>query len=254
MRKKKFVLLHLKTTEGRGRDLCSDEVHFILELPMKLRTSLLAFSVTSLALAGCVSTKPPTKDSFALTTPVPVATVAPGGSSIPTLVVHGSPTPSVSPVVKGKKLMANTIINMQTTKGLIEIELFPQDAPKASENFSTLVGKGYYDGLTFHRVEAGFVIQGGDPTGTGRGGSSIYGDKFEDELNPETASYKEGYKEGVVAMANSGPNTNGSQFFIMLADNPLPHLYTIFGKVTKGLDVVHQIAVGDKMTSVKIVK
>ena len=137
-----------------------------------------------------------------------------------------------------------------TVKGVIEIDLYPSDAPKTVTNFATLSIRGYYNNLTFHRVEPGFVIQGGDPTGTGAGGTSIYGTKFEDELNPNTPSYKEGYKEGVVAMANSGPNTNGSQFFIMLADNPLPHAYTIFGKVTKGMDIVKQIEAGDKMLTV----
>ena len=142
---------------------------------------------------------------------------------------------------------------IHTDKGDIEIEFYPKDAPKTVANFSTLAKKGYYNGLTFHRVEPGFVIQGGDPNGNGSGGYSIYGPTFEDELNPDTDSYKTGYKEGVVAMANRGPNTNGSQFFIMLADNDsLPKNYTIFGKVTKGLDVVHKIAVGDKMTTVEV--
>ncbi|HXS14794.1 MAG TPA: peptidylprolyl isomerase [Candidatus Saccharimonadales bacterium] len=140
-----------------------------------------------------------------------------------------------------------------TAKGTIVIQLYPQDAPKTVTNFATLAKKGYYDGLTFHRVEPGFVIQGGDPNGDGSGGRSIYGDTFEDELNPNTASYQAGYLEGVVAMANRGPNTNGSQFFIMLADNPsLPKNYTIFGKVISGMDVVQQIQVGDKMTSITI--
>jgi cyclophilin family peptidyl-prolyl cis-trans isomerase len=140
-----------------------------------------------------------------------------------------------------------------TEKGTIELELYPKDAPKTVENFVGLAKKGYYDGVTFHRVVPGFVIQGGDPTGTGAGGTSIYGARFEDELNPDTDSYKNGYKEGVLAMANAGPNTNGSQFFIMLEDNPsLPKLYTIFGKVTKGMDVVHNIVKGDKMTKVSV--
>jgi cyclophilin family peptidyl-prolyl cis-trans isomerase len=144
------------------------------------------------------------------------------------------------------------MVTIHTAKGDIEFQTYPNDAPKTVANFSTLAKKGYYNGLTFHRVEPGFVIQGGDPNGNGSGGYSIYGPTFEDELNPDTESYKEGYKEGVVAMANRGPNTNGSQFFIMLADNDsLPKNYTIFGKVTKGMDVVKQIVVGDKMTSVE---
>jgi cyclophilin family peptidyl-prolyl cis-trans isomerase len=102
-----------------------------------------------------------------------------------------------------------------------------------------LAGKGFYNNLIFHRVIPGFMIQGGDPTGTGMGGP---GYKFADELNPNTVSYKAGYVKGTVAMANSGPDTNGSQFFIMQKDTPLPHSYTIFGKVISGLDVVDAIA------------
>ncbi len=130
-------------------------------------------------------------------------------------------------------------VTIQTNKGVIEIELFPTDAPKTVENFVTLAKKNFYDGVIFHRVIKGFMIQGGDPTGTGRGGP---GYTFADELNPATDSYKAGYVRGTVAMANAGPNTNGSQFFIMHADYPLPHNYTIFGRVTKGLDIVDMIA------------
>lgn len=131
---------------------------------------------------------------------------------------------------------------IETSMGTIEIELFRNDAPKTVENFVKLAEKKYFDGIIFHRVAKGFVIQGGDPTGTGSGGKSIYGKEFADELNPNTPSYKEGYKKGVVAMANRGPNTNTSQFFIMLADLPrMPKNYTIFGKVIKGQDVVDKI-------------
>jgi len=151
-----------------------------------------------------------------------------------------------------EKISANTAV-IKTEKGDIELELYPSDAPKTVTNFATLAKNGYYNNLTFHRVEDGFVIQGGDPSGNGTGGSSVFGPKFEDELNPETASYKTGYKEGVLAMANSGPNTNGSQFFIMLADNDtLPKSYSIFGKVTKGMDVVKKIAVGDIINSIEV--
>ena len=157
-----------------------------------------------------------------------------------------STTPIASPASIVKDATSATI---KTTKGDITIELYPQDAPKTVANFATLASTGYYDNLTFHRVED-WVIQGGDPTGTGAGGTSIFGQKFEDELNPNTDSYKEGYKEGVVAMANSGPNTNGSQFFILTKDTPLDNAYTIFGKVTSGMDVVKQIQKGDKMVSI----
>jgi cyclophilin family peptidyl-prolyl cis-trans isomerase len=131
-------------------------------------------------------------------------------------------------------------ITIQTNKGTIVFETYDADAPNTVNNFITLANKGFYNGLIFHRVILGFMIQGGDPTSTGAGGP---GYQFADELNPVTPSYQAGYVAGTVAMANSGPNTNGSQFFIMQADNPLPHLYTIFGKVLSGMDVVNSIAV-----------
>jgi cyclophilin family peptidyl-prolyl cis-trans isomerase len=132
---------------------------------------------------------------------------------------------------------------IETTKGNIELELFESDAPKTVANFVGLSEQGKYDSVIFHRISKGFVIQGGDPKGTGMGGASIYGKEFEDELNPSALSYQEGYKRGTVAMANRGPNTNTSQFFIILKDAPwLPKNYTIFGKVTQGMDVVDAIA------------
>ncbi|KKS95243.1 MAG: Peptidyl-prolyl cis-trans isomerase, partial [Candidatus Giovannonibacteria bacterium GW2011_GWB1_43_13] len=129
-------------------------------------------------------------------------------------------------------------VTIETNMGTIKFETYDADAPKTVQNFITLAQKGFYDNLIFHRVINGFMIQGGDPLGNGTGGP---GYQFEDELNPATPSFKAGYKRGVVAMANAGPNTNGSQFFIMLADNPLPHNYTIFGKVISGQDVVDKI-------------
>ena len=138
-----------------------------------------------------------------------------------------------------RKIMNATI---ETSKGTIEVELYESDAPKTVANFVGLAEKGLYDGLIFHRVAKGFVIQGGDPSGNGTGGKSIYGKDFEDELNPSTPSYQGGYVKGSVAMANRGPNTNTSQFFIMLRDVPsMPKNYTIFGRVVKGLDVVDSI-------------
>jgi len=131
---------------------------------------------------------------------------------------------------------------IETSMGTIEAELYRADAPKTVENFVKLAEKKYFDGVIFHRVSKGFVIQGGDPTGTGSGGKSIWGKEFDDELNPNTPSYKEGYKKGVLAMANRGPNTNTSQFFVMLRDiTTLPKNYTIFGKVIKGQGVVDKI-------------
>jgi cyclophilin family peptidyl-prolyl cis-trans isomerase len=133
---------------------------------------------------------------------------------------------------------------IETNKGTIVFELLP-DAPLTASNFITLAKGGYYDGIVFHRVVPNFVIQGGDPTGTGAGGP---GYRFEDE------PLKRAYEPGTVAMANSGPNTNGSQFFIVLpgGEDKLGPLYTIFGKVTKGMDVVSKIEVGDTMTKVVI--
>ncbi len=136
----------------------------------------------------------------------------------------------------------NKTVILHTSMGDIQIALDGSDAPKTVENFICLAEKGYYNNTIVHRVSHGFVIQAGDPTGTGAGGDSIYGGTFEDELYSDTPSYKTGYLKGVLAMANAGPNTNSSQFFIMLADHPeLPHNYTIFGKVTMGQDVVDKI-------------
>ena len=138
--------------------------------------------------------------------------------------------------------MANRIARIETNKGTIRFELLEDDAPKTSENFITLAERGYYDGVIFHRVIKGFMIQGGDPTGTGRGGESAWGGRFNDEINRQSGLYKGAYTRGTVAMANAGPNTNGSQFFIMHVDYPLPPSYTKFGRVVEGQDVVDAIA------------
>ncbi len=131
---------------------------------------------------------------------------------------------------------------IKTSKGDITVELDADIAPKTVTNFMALASSGYYSGVTFHRVIPGFMIQGGDPSGNGTGGKSVFGEMFEDEIQPNSATYKTGYKAGVIAMANRGPHTNGSQFFIMDADYPLPPSYTIFGRVTSGQDVVNTIA------------
>ena len=138
--------------------------------------------------------------------------------------------------------MANRQAVIQTNKGTIRFELLEADAPKTTENFITLAEKGYYDGVIFHRVIKGFMIQGGDPTGTGRGGQSAWGGRFDDEINRTSEVYQKGYRAGTVAMANAGPNTNGSQFFIMHKTYPLPPNYAIFGQVTEGQEVVDAIA------------
>ncbi len=135
---------------------------------------------------------------------------------------------------------------MKTNRGDIVIELAPQHAPKTVNNFVFLIKEGYYDGVTFHRVIPDFVIQGGDPTGTGAGGP---GYKFEDELFENPLKHE----TGMMSMANAGPNTNGSQFFI--THSPQPHLdgkHTVFGKVTSSMDVVNAIKAGDVMEKVTV--
>ncbi len=169
-------------------------------------------------------------------------------TTVPDKATSTKPTSSsMQPISKHK-------VKIQTTKGDIVIELFDQDAPLAVNNFLTLTRKGFYNGTIFHRVIKGFMIQGGDPLANGTGGP---GYTFADELDPNTPSAKLGYRKGTVAMANAGPNTNGSQFFIMLADYTkppqyLPHNYTIFGRVIQGQSIVDAIgnvkthAVSDK--------
>ena len=135
---------------------------------------------------------------------------------------------------------------IQTTRGNIELELYPQYAPLTVNNFVFLARQGFYDGVTFHRVISNFVIQGGDPTGTGRGGP---GYQFADEVKDNPLKHE----KGVISMANAGPNTNGSQFFI--THSPQPHLngkHTVFGKVINGQDVVDAIHQGDVITKVVI--
>jgi peptidyl-prolyl cis-trans isomerase B (cyclophilin B) len=138
----------------------------------------------------------------------------------------------------------NYKVTMETTKGTIVLELYPQHAPKTVNNFVFLANEGFYDGVVFHRVIKGFMLQGGDPTGTGTGGP---GYKFQDETYGNPLKHD----RGVISMANAGPNTNGSQFFIVYA--PQPHLngkHTVFGKVISGMDAADQIANGDKMIKV----
>ena len=167
------------------------------------------------------------------------------GGSLPTptptlLVASESPAVLATPGISGS-IVENKMhkVTLKTNFGDIVFETYDADAPKAVNNFVTLADKGFYDNVIFHRVIKGFMIQGGDPKGNGTGGP---GYTFQDELNPDAESYKQGYKRGVVAMANAGPDTNGSQFFIMHQDYPLPHSYSIFGKVVLGQDVVDKIA------------
>jgi cyclophilin family peptidyl-prolyl cis-trans isomerase len=134
---------------------------------------------------------------------------------------------------------ANEYAVIKTRLGTIKLRFYPKQAPLAVANFKGLAAQGYYDGIIFHRVIDGFMIQGGDPSGTGFKGESIWGGKFKDEFNPSLRFDR----PGLLAMANSGPNTNGSQFFITQA--PAPHLndkHTIFGEVMEGMDVINAIA------------
>jgi peptidyl-prolyl cis-trans isomerase B (cyclophilin B) len=142
----------------------------------------------------------------------------------------------------------NYHVSMETNRGKIELELYPQHAPLTVNNFVFLARAGFYDGIKFHRVINNFMIQGGDPTGTGSGGP---GYKFIDELKINPLKHE----TGTLSMANAGPNTNGSQFFI--THSPQPHLngrHTVFGKVTSGFDVVMAIRQGDVMNKVTVVE
>ena len=141
-------------------------------------------------------------------------------------------------ITKGAYGMDDKIVVLETSQGAIEIKLMPEVAPRACENFVGLAEKGYYNGLIFHRVIKNFMLQGGDPTGTGSGGESIWGRQFEDEVSPNVKFDK----PGLLAMANAGPNTNGSQFFITTAKTPWLNMrHTIFGEVISGYEVVRKI-------------
>lgn len=127
---------------------------------------------------------------------------------------------------------------LETNLGDVQLELYWDHAPRTCKNFAELAKRGYYNGVVFHRVISDFMIQGGDPTGTGRGGTSIYGQKFEDEIHPDLRFTG----AGILAMANSGPNTNGSQFFITLGPTPyLDNKHTVFGRVSSGMRVVQRL-------------
>jgi len=154
--------------------------------------------------------------------------------------------PALALAIQAKAKGPKAVITM-ANGGKIELEFFPEVAPKHVENFITLANKGFYDGLTFHRVEPGFVVQGGDPNGNGTGGP---GYTVPAEFNDKP------HLRGTLAMARSAdPNSAGSQFYICLADaHFLDHNYTVFGRVTKGMGVVDKIKIGDKMKSVKIKK
>jgi peptidylprolyl isomerase len=152
--------------------------------------------------------------------------------------------------------MKNPVLKIETTAGSFEVTLFPAIAPKACENFLKHAQEHYYDGTVFHRIIPKFMIQGGDPRGTGQGGQSIWGKPFEDECKNDVKFDKKGY----LAMANAGPNTNGSQFFVTTAATPWLHMrHTIFGEVTQGYEVVQKIEgvgspSGSPSTKIEIIK
>jgi cyclophilin family peptidyl-prolyl cis-trans isomerase len=162
--------------------------------------------------------------------------------SLATLLAPACSSSGNPKVPAGAKSSGGMHAVIETDKGPIEVEFFANDAPKAVENFRLLAEHKYYDGLTFHRIVRGFMIQGGDPEGNGSGGESAWGGTFDDEINRDSALYRGGYRRGLVAMANAGANTNGSQFFIMHQDYRLQPNYVIFAHVTKGMDVVDTLA------------
>ena len=198
---------------------------------------VLGFIICSLTLLGAGCEKRGSESSQA---PGQPETVAPYAQDQGTEAKQESPqAPSTQSPTEITFKNNMHMITLSTNFGDIQFTTYDADAPKTVKNFITLAQKGFYEKLTFHRVIKGFMIQGGDPSGNGTGGP---GYTFEDELNPATESYKNGYKRGVLAMANAGPNTNGSQFFIMHQDYPLPNSYSIFGKVVKGQEAVDAIA------------
>lgn len=209
--------------------------------------TVIFIAITIVAVIGIIATRlinssSPTPSPSTASQPQPTQPVQEEATQTATMnntkkSYSAAPTPMPAKDLKNKKAV------IETNKGTIEFEIYPE-ASQAATNFIVLSNDGFYDGLTFHRVVPGFVIQGGDPLGNGTGGP---GYRFNDE------PVKRKYDKGIVAMANAGPNTNGSQFFIMLENNPdLPPQYTIFGKVLTGQDVVDQIAVGDVMNKVTI--
>ncbi|KAK9236588.1 cyclophilin-like domain-containing protein [Lipomyces kononenkoae] len=148
-------------------------------------------------------------------------------------------------------------VRLETSMGLITIELYHSHAPMTCKNFYELARRGYYNGTIFHRIIPDFMVQGGDPSGTGRGGTSMYGEKFDDEIHPDLKHVG----AGIVSMANSGPNTNGSQFFITLAPTEwLDGKHTIFGRVSEGIKVLQRMGLvrtgaGDRpFEEVKIIR
>ena len=180
---------------------------------------------------------------------IPTTTPDAASSTTPEPVAESKPAEQVAAVAAATPESATPASDVEvihTSMGDIAVKLYVKDAPNTVANFKKLASSGFYDGVKFHRVIKGFMIQGGDPNSkddanTGSWGMGGPGYKFADEISAASAIYQRGYKHGILAMANSGPNTNGSQFFIMAADYSLPPQYTIFGEVTSGLSVVDAI-------------
>jgi cyclophilin family peptidyl-prolyl cis-trans isomerase len=197
---------------------------------MKTKLIFSAIAVSSFILfgAGCAQPAPPVQPPQPSEQPQPAQ---PSESPQPTTSVKPTTSLAFPGVLPASEV--NKKVRIKTTLGDIVIQVMSDQGPKAASNFVYLVKQGFYDGTIFHRVIPGFMIQGGDPTGTGSGGP---GYQFPND------PVKSSYNDGIVAMANAGRDTNGSQFFIMVANAPLPPDYSIFGKVTAGLDVAHKIA------------
>jgi len=153
-----------------------------------------------------------------------------------------SSEPERPKVPEGAKSSGGKHAVIETAQGPISLEFFADESPIAVENFRLLAEHGYYDGLTFHRIVKGFMLQGGDPAGDGTGGESAWGGTFADNIVEDSPLYRNGYRRGVLAMANRGPNTNGSQFFIMHQDYPLPPNYVIVARVAGSMAAVDAIA------------
>jgi len=181
---------------------------------IKFPSRLLNYGLLAILAAGCAKQEVP-------------------AASAPTPAPAAASTAASSPAAS-----ANVVVTLETNQGLIKLKLLPDVAPKTCENFVGLIQKGYYDGLIFHRVIADFMIQGGDPTGTGMGGASLWGKVFDNEVRSDVKFDA----KGKLAMANAGPNTNGSQFFITTAAYPSLNMhYSLFGEVISGQDVVDKI-------------
>lgn len=204
-----------------------------------MKRVFVAAAALSLIGAGCAST-PPAPASSPSPVPVPEA---------PTSVTPLPPMPNLSFPGILPETEATARVRIKTNLGDIVIQTDPKAGPRAASNFVYLVKQGFYDGTIFHRVIPGFMIQGGDPTGTGRGGPGYQFDNDPVAELPTKTITLQGteltapvYEKGIVAMANAGPDTNGSQFFIMVGDYPLGPDYSIFGKVVEGQDVADKIS------------